>query len=119
MNKGGDAEIFSVSCARAGNCSAGGFYKDASGHLQAFVVNETSAGPPVLELAAGATSDSSARTPRQVMDACARAWGKHRARRVPHTAGPERPICAVARYQNSTLPPPNWADIARRATLEL
>ncbi len=42
LNKGGDAEIISVSCARAGNCSAGGFYKDASGHLQAFVVNETS-----------------------------------------------------------------------------
>ncbi len=41
LNKGGEAEITSVSCARAGNCSAGGFYKDASGHLQAFVVNET------------------------------------------------------------------------------
>jgi hypothetical protein len=31
----------SVSCASAGNCSAGGNYSDASGHLQAFVVNET------------------------------------------------------------------------------
>jgi len=41
LNKGGDAEITSVSCAQAGHCSAGGFYKDASRHLQAFVVNET------------------------------------------------------------------------------
>jgi cytochrome c551/c552 len=41
LNKGGDAEITSVSCARAGNCSAGGFYTDASGRRQAFVVNET------------------------------------------------------------------------------
>jgi cytochrome c551/c552 len=41
LNKGGEAEITSVSCAKAGHCSAGGFYKDASRHLQAFVVNET------------------------------------------------------------------------------
>ena len=27
LNKGGDAEILSVSCASAGNCSAGGFYR--------------------------------------------------------------------------------------------
>jgi hypothetical protein len=33
--------ITSVSCARAGDCSAGGSYADASGHFQAFVVNET------------------------------------------------------------------------------
>ncbi|HEV2371392.1 MAG TPA: hypothetical protein VGS19_04405 [Streptosporangiaceae bacterium] len=37
----GSAQINSVSCASAGNCSAGGFYNDASGHPQAFVVNET------------------------------------------------------------------------------
>jgi hypothetical protein len=40
LNKGGDAAILSVSCARAGACSAGGFYVDASGHRQAFVVGE-------------------------------------------------------------------------------
>ena len=40
LNRGGDAEIFSVSCASAGNCSAGGGYTDSSGHGQAFVVNE-------------------------------------------------------------------------------
>ena len=40
LNKGGDAEISSVSCGRAGDCSAGGFYADASGHLQAFVAGE-------------------------------------------------------------------------------
>jgi D-alanine-D-alanine ligase-like ATP-grasp enzyme len=40
LNKGGDAGITSVSCASAGNCKAGGSYKDASDHDQAFVVNE-------------------------------------------------------------------------------
>jgi hypothetical protein len=41
LNEGGDAQISSVSCATAGNCSAGGQYTDASGHVQAFVVRET------------------------------------------------------------------------------
>src|SRR5690348_5645058 len=31
LNRGGDAQVSSVSCARAGECSAGGFYTDASG----------------------------------------------------------------------------------------
>ncbi len=35
------AEVMQVSCASAGNCAAGGDYKDGSGHLQAFVVSET------------------------------------------------------------------------------
>jgi hypothetical protein len=37
----GDAQVNSVSCASAGNCAAGGWYTDSSGHTQAFVVNET------------------------------------------------------------------------------
>ena len=41
LNKGGDARIFSVSCASAGNCSAGGIYLDGSRHTQAFVVSES------------------------------------------------------------------------------
>lgn len=41
LNKGSDAFIYSVACASAGNCSAGGFYKDSGGHIQAFVANET------------------------------------------------------------------------------
>jgi hypothetical protein len=40
LNTGGDADLGSVSCASAGNCSAAGSYTDASGHGQAFVVNE-------------------------------------------------------------------------------
>ena len=40
LNTGRDAVVSSVSCASAGNCSAGGFYEDSSSHLQAFVVNE-------------------------------------------------------------------------------
>jgi hypothetical protein len=40
LNKGGNAEVNSVSCRSAGNCTAGGSYKDGSGHYQAFVASE-------------------------------------------------------------------------------
>ena len=42
LNRGGGAAVASVSCASAGNCSAGGSYRDGSGHQQAFVASETS-----------------------------------------------------------------------------
>jgi hypothetical protein len=41
LNKGGSAGISSLSCTSVGNCSAGGYYGDSSGHQQVFVVNET------------------------------------------------------------------------------
>src|SRR5215472_579850 len=41
LNKRGLAQVNSVSCASAGNCSAGGFYLDASFNTQAFVVSES------------------------------------------------------------------------------
>jgi hypothetical protein len=41
LNTGGNAETESLSCASAGNCSAGGSYTDSSGHAQAFVVSQT------------------------------------------------------------------------------
>lgn len=41
LNSGGDAAVFSVSCATPGYCAAGGWYKDGSGQYQAFVVDET------------------------------------------------------------------------------
>jgi hypothetical protein len=41
LNKGaGLAGTYAVSCASAGNCSAGGGYSDSSGHQQAFVVSQ-------------------------------------------------------------------------------
>jgi hypothetical protein len=40
LNADGDAQIFSVSCPSAGNCSAGGYYKDGSGSRQAFVATQ-------------------------------------------------------------------------------
>ncbi len=40
LNSGGDAEVFSVSCAAAGECAAGGTYESRSGS-QAFVVSKT------------------------------------------------------------------------------
>ena len=42
LNTGGNAKINSVSCPAPGDCSAGGYYTDASsGHQQALVVTET------------------------------------------------------------------------------
>jgi hypothetical protein len=41
LNVTGYAAIDSVSCGAPGNCGAGGFYSDSSGHQQAFVVGET------------------------------------------------------------------------------
>jgi hypothetical protein len=40
LNYGGGAAMASVSCASAGDCSAGGSYRDRSGHQQAFVAVE-------------------------------------------------------------------------------
>jgi hypothetical protein len=40
LNGGGVPTAVSVSCAAAGNCTAGGSYEDGSGHFQAFVVTE-------------------------------------------------------------------------------
>jgi hypothetical protein len=46
LNKGGDARVFSVSCASAGNCAIGGYYADGPepprppGHVQGFVAVE-------------------------------------------------------------------------------
>jgi Bacterial Ig-like domain (group 3) len=40
LNAGGNADLFSVSCAAPGNCSAGGTYRDGANGNQAFVVNE-------------------------------------------------------------------------------
>lgn len=40
LNTTDDAKVTSVSCASAGNCSAGGFYQDSSYNRQAFVVSE-------------------------------------------------------------------------------
>jgi cytochrome c551/c552 len=41
LNKGGNAAIISLSCASAGNCSAGGYYTDSSKHQQVWVAGET------------------------------------------------------------------------------
>jgi hypothetical protein len=40
LNTGGDAQLISVSCSAAGDCSAVGAYTNSSGQLQAFVVSK-------------------------------------------------------------------------------
>jgi len=40
LNASGFAGAGSVSCGSAGNCAAGGFYQDGSGHFQGFVASE-------------------------------------------------------------------------------
>jgi hypothetical protein len=39
LNRGGVAQVTSLSCSSAGNCGAGGYYTDGSGGDQAFVVS--------------------------------------------------------------------------------
>jgi hypothetical protein len=41
LNKGQQSRVVSVSCASAGNCAAGGYYRDRSRGYQSFVVNES------------------------------------------------------------------------------
>jgi len=41
LNKGGSAQLSTLSCSSAGNCGGGGYYVDGSGSGQAFVVSET------------------------------------------------------------------------------
>ena len=43
LNADGRAEVVSLSCARAGDCGAGGDYTDSSGRGEGFVVSETDA----------------------------------------------------------------------------
>jgi hypothetical protein len=40
LNKGGFAELESVSCASAGNCSAGGSYEARDAHVEVFVISQ-------------------------------------------------------------------------------
>jgi hypothetical protein len=40
LNQGGQAQVYQLSCASAGNCAAGGYYTDSAGHDQAFVASE-------------------------------------------------------------------------------
>ncbi|HEY1914218.1 MAG TPA: hypothetical protein VGH27_01465 [Streptosporangiaceae bacterium] len=42
LNQGDMAAVTALSCASTGTCSAGGYYRDSSGHPQLFVVNEVS-----------------------------------------------------------------------------
>jgi uncharacterized repeat protein (TIGR02543 family) len=41
LNSGNNAELISISCATAGNCTDAGYYMDGSGHVQIFVADET------------------------------------------------------------------------------
>ena len=41
LNKGGFTSVGAGACASAGNCSAGGGYKDAASRTEPFVVNQT------------------------------------------------------------------------------
>ena len=44
LNEGGGAAVYSVSCAPAGTCAAGGYYTDRRGHSQGSVVSPAGQG---------------------------------------------------------------------------
>lgn len=41
LNSGGSAQVRSFSCASGGNCAVGGYYRDGSGHFEAFVAGQS------------------------------------------------------------------------------
>jgi hypothetical protein len=62
LNAGGHAQVNSVSCGSAGNCSAGGVYTDSSGHGQGFTASMGAQVPALwgpTHLAAGLRRSSS------------------------------------------------------------
>ncbi len=67
----GDAQVESVSCASAGNCSAGGFYTSRAGTTQAFVVNEVRGAWRGAQEVAGALNPGGAAIVRSVSCASA------------------------------------------------
>jgi len=56
LNQGGSAQLQSVSCASAGDCSAGGGYLDGRGHSQAFVAGESNGTWKPAETVPGTTA---------------------------------------------------------------
>jgi LPXTG-motif cell wall-anchored protein len=56
LNLGGFGELLSLSCASAGNCSAGGYYSESSGNAQAFLIDAVAA--PVPTTSTTSTSSS-------------------------------------------------------------
>ncbi len=68
LNKGGYANVYSVSCASAGNCAAGGNYTDGGGSGQGFVASEKNGRwgkaiePPGLRTLNGGTGGDNAET---------------------------------------------------------
>jgi hypothetical protein len=62
LNTGGSGRIESVSCASAGNCTAGGYYTDKSNHhQQAFVISEVNGTwGPATEVAAALNTKANA-----------------------------------------------------------
>ena len=94
LNKGGVAEVNSVSCGSAGNCAAGGDYTDRHGHQQGFVAVERhgrwgravevpAPGAPVISVScpsAGNCAPGLPTGPRCPWPACGTAAGARRSR---------------------------------------
>ena len=76
-----------MSCASAGNCSAGGYYTDSSGHLQAFVVSEVNGtwGTP-MEVPGTAALNQGGYAASQI--GVVRLGGQLQRRRLLHTTRP-------------------------------
>ena len=73
LNAGGYAGVNSVSCASAGNCSAGGYYTDASRHRQAFVVSQVNGTWGNATRSPAPPPSTPARVPRSTSVSCASA----------------------------------------------
>ncbi len=63
LNGGGEAEVLSLSCSTANDCSAARFYTDGACKLEAFVVHETSGVWGTAIAVPGTTTLNTAATP--------------------------------------------------------
>src|SRR5260221_3763444 len=83
LNAGGEAQVSVVSCASAGNCAAGGFYRDRSRHSQAWVASQVNGRwGTAIEVAGTAALNPAGGTPVSSV-ACASAGHRPRGRVFP------------------------------------
>ena len=90
LNKRGNADVNSVSCGSAGNCAAGGYYKDSDGHYQGFVAGEQNGRWGTAIRVPGLAALNKARG-RQGHLGVVRLGGQLRGRRVLHRPLPSPP----------------------------
>ena len=104
FNTGGNAAVQSMSCASAGNCSAGAGYQSSSGQ-QAFVVSETNGSWAKAKEVPGTAALNAGGDGEVLSVSCAAAGQLRRRRFVRRPAGGQRVPGARRQRDNESLRP--------------